>query len=101
MGLRAGKVIADGGWIDFIAFDPVAFGYGAVFESAVLNQLGVESAVARVVDLCSREKIAALGMREPLRPRCCRVDMLLFGLPKLRTGAPSSRASAGSEKILV
>ena len=56
MGLRAGKVIADGGRIDFIA-DPVAFGYGAVFESAVLNQLGVESAVARVVDLFEEDAV--------------------------------------------
>ena len=82
MGFRTGEVIADRGRIDFVAFDPVAFGHGGVFESAVLDQLGVEPAVARMVDLLEED---AVQRRRYVRAALRRVD----GYPgiRLRTGA--------------
>lgn len=92
-GFEPVRWLAYGGRIDFIAFDPVSFGYDGVFESAVLNQFGVKSSVPRMVDLLEKDAVQRRGYV----CAALRASMLIWASGFEQ--APNSKVSVGNERI--
>ena len=58
MGLGAGEMVTTvGRRVEFTVLDTVAFGDRSILKTAVLNQLGIQSAVTRMVNLFEEDAV--------------------------------------------